>query len=129
MTISWLCPVNNQGLFTFSINEKRHTAARLHAAYEEGEAEGEMSSGAEFVLNVAVEGMEKTLLGIGSCTGAKGNKLERLAVPLCAPGWTPLLGEGTTPAALNPFASLGGDNDDDDDEEEEEEEEAPKVAK
>ena len=32
MILSWLAPVNNTGLFVFSINKKRHSAARLLAS-------------------------------------------------------------------------------------------------
>lgn len=29
MVLSWLAPVNNDGLFVFSINKRRHTTTRL----------------------------------------------------------------------------------------------------
>jgi flavin reductase (DIM6/NTAB) family NADH-FMN oxidoreductase RutF len=109
MTLSWLCPVNNQGLFTFSINEKRHTATRLHAAHLASESSGEA---AEFVLNIPVQGMEEMVLGIGSCSGAKGDKLERLKIPLCVPGWNPLPGQGEAFSEINPFAGLEDENED-----------------
>ena len=36
--------------------------------------------GAEFVLSVPVAGMEDVVLKIGSCNGAKGDKLKKLEV-------------------------------------------------
>ena len=39
-----------------------------------------MHVGAEFVLSVPVAGMEDVVLKIGSCNGAKGDKLKKLEV-------------------------------------------------
>ncbi|ETM42038.1 hypothetical protein L914_12253 [Phytophthora nicotianae] len=43
-------------------------------------------SGAVFVLNVPVRGMEELVLAIGSSTGADADKFEQLNIPICAPG-------------------------------------------
>ncbi|KAI9982837.1 hypothetical protein PInf_006627 [Phytophthora infestans] len=45
-------------------------------------------SGAVFVLNVPVRGMEELVLAIGSSSGSDGDKLEQLNIPICAPGVT-----------------------------------------
>lgn len=77
MTISWLSPVDNDGVFMASINQRRHTVAFLRRC-------------PNFVLSVPVSGMEPLVLAIGGCTGAKVDKLRELGVSLCRPGWAPL---------------------------------------
>jgi len=86
MTISWLSPLDNDGHFTLSMNARRHSA-RLLAANP------------VFCLSVACAGLENLLLRVGGCTGARlPDKASTLGVPLCQPGWAPLMsGEATLP--------------------------------
>ena len=88
MTISWLSPLDNDGHFTMSMNARRHSA-RLLAANP------------VFCLSVACAGLENLLLRVGGCTGARlPDKASTLGVPLCQPGWAPLVsGEATLPGA------------------------------
>ena len=88
MTISWLSPLDNDGHFTLSMNARRHSA-RLLAANP------------VFCLSVACAGLENLLLRVGGCTGARlPDKASTLGVPLCQPGWAPLVsGEATLPGA------------------------------
>ncbi|KAG3114264.1 hypothetical protein PI125_g6579 [Phytophthora idaei] len=74
MTITWLTAINNQGGFICSMNATRHTANFMN------------QSGAVFVLNVPVRGMEQLVLTIGSSTGANKDKFEQLNIAICAPG-------------------------------------------
>lgn len=64
MVLSWLTPVNNRGVFVFSINKKRHSLKNLKQTRR-------------FCLAVPVEGMEQILIDIGSCTG--GDTVSNLA--------------------------------------------------
>ena len=84
MTISWVSPLDNDGHFTLSMNARRHSA-RLLAANP------------VFCLSVACAGLENLLLRVGGCTGARlPDKASTLGVPLCQPGWAPLVsGEAT----------------------------------
>ena len=78
MTISWLSALDNEGRFTLSVSQRRHSVRHL-AAHP------------FFTLSVAVAGLEPLLLRVGGCTGARvGDKASRLGVPLCRPGWRPL---------------------------------------
>ena len=88
MTISWVSPLDNDGHFTLSMNARRHSA-RLLAANP------------VFCLSVACAGLENLLLRVGGCTGARlPDKASTLGVPLCQPGWAPLVsGEATLPGA------------------------------
>jgi len=96
MTISWLSCINNTGLVMLSMNQNRHTAARI-------------VEGGQFVLNIPVAGMEELVLAIGSCHG--GDKLAALIgkhdLDLCCPGW----GEHARfdPENPSPHASHGPD--------------------
>ncbi|KAL3669465.1 hypothetical protein V7S43_005857 [Phytophthora oleae] len=74
MTITWLTAINNQGGFICSMNATRHTANFMN------------QSGAIFVLNVPVRGMEELVLSIGGSTGANVDKFEEFNVTVCAPG-------------------------------------------
>ncbi|KAG7379015.1 hypothetical protein PHYPSEUDO_009147 [Phytophthora pseudosyringae] len=74
MAITWLTAINNQGGFICSMNATRHTAKLMN------------QSGAVFVLNVPVRGMEELVLAIGGSTGAEVDKFEQLNVAVCAPG-------------------------------------------
>ncbi|KAE8876299.1 hypothetical protein PF002_g26351 [Phytophthora fragariae] len=74
MTITWLTAINNQGGFICSMNATRHTAKFMN------------QSGAVFVLNVPVRGMEELVLAVGGSTGADMDKFEQLNVAVCAPG-------------------------------------------
>ncbi|KAG1708099.1 hypothetical protein DVH05_024783 [Phytophthora capsici] len=74
MTITWLTAINNQGGFICSLNATRHTANFMN------------QSGAIFVLNVPVRGMEELVLAIGGSTGANVDKFEEFNVAVCAPG-------------------------------------------
>ena len=80
MTISWLAPIDNDGHFSCSMNQRRFSARNLAA-------------NPFFVLNVAVAGLEPLLCKVGSCSG-RGirDKPRALGVPLCRPGWQPLQG-------------------------------------
>ncbi|ETK82155.1 hypothetical protein F441_12658 [Phytophthora nicotianae CJ01A1] len=62
------------GGFICSMNATRYTANFMN------------QSGAVFVLNVPVRGMEELVLAIGSSTGADADKFEQLNIPICAPG-------------------------------------------
>ncbi|KAF4037799.1 Flavin reductase like domain [Phytophthora infestans] len=74
MTITWITAINNQGGFICSMNATRYTANFMN------------QSGAVFVLNVPVRGMEELVLAIGSSSGSDGDKFEQLNIPICAPG-------------------------------------------
>ncbi|KAE9330313.1 hypothetical protein PR003_g15334 [Phytophthora rubi] len=74
MTITWLTAINNQGGFICSMNATRHTTKFMN------------QSGAVFVLNVPVRGMEELVLAIGGSTGADMDKFDQLNVAVCAPG-------------------------------------------
>lgn len=90
MTISWLSPIDNDGRFFCSMNQRRHSA-RLLAANP------------VFALSVACAGLEPLLLRAGGCSGARaGDKPAALGVPLCRPGWAPLPAE--EPAAADEAA-------------------------
>ena len=65
MTLSWLTCVNNSGLFMFSSNKRRFTAACLLAC-------------PEMVLSVPCSGMEALVLAVGKASGRNGDKLEQL---------------------------------------------------
>ena len=78
MTISWLAPIDNDGRFFLSMNQRRHSARLL-------------SRHPYLVLSVACAGLEQLLTRVGGCTGARvHNKPKALGVPLCRPGWAPL---------------------------------------
>ncbi|ETO70777.1 hypothetical protein F444_12804 [Phytophthora nicotianae P1976] len=62
------------GGFICSMNATRYTANFMN------------QSGAVFVLNVPVRGMEELVLAIGSSTGADADKFEQLNIQICAPG-------------------------------------------
>ena len=75
MTISWLTPINNSGLFFCSVNGSRFTAQSL-------------VEGAAFSLNIAVEGHEDILRKVGGCSGHElASKAKHLQLPLCHAGW------------------------------------------
>ena len=74
MTISWLTPMNNNGTIILSMNQKRHTAKHIVV-------------GAQFVLNIAVEGHEDLLKRVGGCSGANVRKCVELPLPTCHVGW------------------------------------------
>ncbi|KAL4117880.1 hypothetical protein PRIC2_010209 [Phytophthora ramorum] len=74
MTITWLTAINNQGGFICSMNATRHTAKLVG------------HSGAIFVLNVPVRGMEELVLAIGSSSSANVDKFAQFNVAVCAPG-------------------------------------------
>jgi len=40
-----------------------------------------------------VQGMEDLVRRVGGCSGRDGDKVSRLDLPLCAPGWMPDKGE------------------------------------
>ena len=96
MTVSWLSPLDNQGSFTLSINQRRFSAKMLAA-------------NPTFTLSVATAGMEDTLRSIGRLTGHQGEKLSKLGVQVCRPGWAPIdapakgpgLGKGAAPAVIS----------------------------
>ena len=94
MTISWLTPTDNTGTFVCSMKQTRHTAAL--AAHP----------GQVFVLNVPVAGHEATVLAGGGCSGAAGDKLAALALPLCRPGWTALAAADRLALGLPPMAAV-----------------------
>nr|CCA14348.1 phosphatidylinositide phosphatase SAC1like protein putative [Albugo laibachii Nc14] len=77
MAITWLSCINNKGGFICSVNTRRHTAHFLR------------QPGTFFVLNVPVQGMEKLIISIGSCSGALVDKFEALDIKACAPGFQP----------------------------------------
>lgn len=62
MTISWLTPVNNDGLVALSMNKGRYSYECLRAC-------------PFFVLSVPVSGMESLVLNVGKCSGRRGDKL------------------------------------------------------
>ena len=74
MTISWLSALNNTGMCTLSMNERRFTAS-LPA----------VQPGGAFTLSVPVAGMEPLVRQIGKSSGRTVDKLA--AIDLCAPGW------------------------------------------
>ena len=75
MTISWLSALNNSGMCTLSMSERRFTAS-LPA----------VQPGGSFTLSIPVAGMEPLVRHIGSCSGRNVDKLSGV-VELCAPGW------------------------------------------
>jgi flavin reductase (DIM6/NTAB) family NADH-FMN oxidoreductase RutF len=75
MTLTWLTPVDAHGAFLISLNARRHSLANLRAGR------------AAFSLSPAVEGLERALLSLGSCSGADGGaggKLARLGLETAA---------------------------------------------
>lgn len=77
MTISWLAPLDNDGHFLLSMNQRRFSAVNLQ-------------SNPFLCLSVAVAGLEQSLLRVGGCTGAGvRDKALALGIPLCRPGWLP----------------------------------------
>jgi len=66
MILSWLTPVNNKGLFTFSINKRRFTNQCLRHS-------------SEFILSIPCREMEDAVLAVGKCSGKYGNKLDHLS--------------------------------------------------
>jgi len=77
MTITWLTPCDNKGLFVMSLNKNRFSAKLL----KESRA---------FVLSIPVAGMEELVLTIGGKTGSECDKFSKLNIPVCAPGWQPV---------------------------------------
>jgi flavin reductase (DIM6/NTAB) family NADH-FMN oxidoreductase RutF len=75
MTITWLTPIDNSGLFVCSINKKRYTAELLNVS-------------SVFVLNVPTRDMEHTILRIGSCSGRDIDKFQKFGLKICCPGWS-----------------------------------------
>jgi flavin reductase (DIM6/NTAB) family NADH-FMN oxidoreductase RutF len=70
MTISWLTPIDNQGHFICSINQKRYTCLNLR-------------NNPLFVLNVPTLGQEELICSIGSCSGhnfTTSSKLDHLQI-------------------------------------------------
>ena len=77
MTISWLAPLDNDGHFLLSMNQRRFSA-RLLAANP------------ILVLSTAVAGLEQQLLRVGGCSGERvTDKAGVLGIPLVRPGWHP----------------------------------------
>ena len=62
MVLSWLTATNNDGLFMFSLNKRRHTASMF--------LEGHI----KFCLSVPVKGMEPLILDVGKTSGRFGSK-------------------------------------------------------
>ena len=90
MTISWLTPINNHGLFVCSMNSRRYTASLLAETKAGFDAENNHAS--KFVLSVPTKRLEDLVLKIGSCSGwrhvpPKLGKLRHLGVETCKPGW------------------------------------------
>jgi len=82
MTISWLTPINNSGMFFCSVNKKRFTASCLH-------------EGVQFSLNIATEAHAALLRQVGACSSSSlPSKVEHLGIDLCQAGWgkTPIHG-------------------------------------
>ena len=78
MTISWLTPIDNEGRFFCSMNQRRFSATLLAA-------------NPFFCLSAAVGGLEPLLTRVGGCSGARiTNKPSALGVGMCRPGWVPL---------------------------------------
>ena len=75
MTISWLTPIDNDGHFICSVNQRRHTARVLAAQ-------------PIFTLSVAVSGHEALLRKVGSCSGAQVHKPSTCGLDMCTAGWT-----------------------------------------
>ena len=112
MTISWLAPIDNDGHFMCSINEKRHTLALLRAAMPPPRAartdavdaaadtaapddgDDALPAKATFTLSIPTKDMEQTVLRIGRSSGRAFDKRERLALDLVPPGW-PAAGPAT----------------------------------
>ena len=105
MTISWIAPIDNEGRFFASMNQRRHSAKLLMAH-------------PYLVLSAACAGLETMLTRVGGCTGARVEKASTLGVPLCRPGWMALSdtsegedGDGDDDGSPD-AASAGGDADD-----------------
>ena len=99
MTISWLTPIDNEGVFFCSMNQRRHSAALL-AAHP------------FFVLSVACAGLETLLLRVGGCSGARvADKPTALGVPLCRPGWCVDAGAEVEPVSPLPADEEAADGD------------------
>lgn len=79
MTISWLTPTDNHGGLFLSMNEKRHTARFVREAVDN-------PAGISLCLSVATHSQTETLLNVGGCSGADGDKIDRLQLPVCRPG-------------------------------------------
>jgi hypothetical protein len=60
----------------------------------------------QIVLNIPVAGMEEITRAVGGCTGGDGDKLDRLSLPLCKPGWRPMV----TPTSIIPSSSSTTDS-------------------
>ena len=67
MVASWLSPIDNNGHFTISINEKRHSLPILLE---------KMS----FVLNIASLNNQELVLAVGGISGRDGDKYSRLSL-------------------------------------------------
>jgi len=80
MTITWLTPCDNKGLFVMSINKNRFSANLLKKSRN-------------FVLSIPVAGMEELVLNIGTKSGTDCDKFSTLNIPVCAPGWLPVSGQ------------------------------------
>lgn len=75
MTVSWLTPINNSGMFFLSMNEKRHSAVMLEDVLT-------------FTLSIPVVGMEGLVASVGGCSGRDVDKFEHIeGMTLCRPGW------------------------------------------
>ena len=74
MTVSWLTPVDNSGMFCMSLKSSRHTT-------------GNLLRDGRFTLSPACEGMEPLLLRLGSSSGRAGvRKVEACGVQLAPLG-------------------------------------------
>ena len=112
MTVTWLTATSNRGHFVMSLNERRHTAAMLRDAPNFGTWHWCALAGCRHsrnanrhvclrtVLSVPVQGMEDLVTSVGGCSGADCDKVEKLHIPLCAPGWS--TDEGSLPPAVEP---------------------------
>lgn len=83
MTITWLTPVDNNGVFVCSINKRRYTAGLLNLS-------------SIFVLNIPTRDMEDTIIGIGSCSGRETDKFQKFSLEICCPGWSKICSPNTT---------------------------------
>lgn len=74
MTITWLTPVNNVGLFVMSMNNNRYTRMILRKQKK-------------FTLNIPTKMEEQLVLEIGGCSGKDDDKIMHLKINVCKPGF------------------------------------------
>jgi hypothetical protein len=73
MVLSWMTPINNDGLFMFSLNKKRFSADCLAKAFannncsddDDSDSGGDATTATKFMLCVPCKGMEPIVLHCG----------------------------------------------------------------